>query len=93
MLKYVIMIFGQAHLAEAVFNHIGPHDSELEMSMKEQVKFHGYPFVDYQVTTMDGYKIGLHRIPGPKGEKVMNGIRNSAQREVVLIGHGMLESS
>ena len=61
--------------------------------MKEQVRLHGYPFLDYQVTTVDGYKIGLHRIPGPKGEPVMSGFKNSAQREVVLIGHGMLESS
>lgn len=95
MLKYVIMLFGQFQLAKSIFNHIGPHGSELDMTMKEQVKFHGYPFLEYQVVTTDGYKIGLHRIPGPKGETVMNGIKNSQsqKREVVLIGHGMLESS
>ena len=33
------------------------------MHIKDQVKFHGYPIIEYTVTTVDGYKLGLHRIP------------------------------
>ena len=36
------------------------------MNIVQQVKFHGYPILTYTVTTVDGYKLGLHRIPGPK---------------------------
>ena len=62
------------------------------MSIKDQVRLHGYPFLEYQVVTLDGYKVGLQRIPGPKGETIVNGLKN-CDREPVLIGHGMLESS
>jgi len=52
------------------------------------VRLHGYPFLTYKVTTVDGYKLGVHRIPGPRGETIVEGLK-SMKREPVLLMHGI----
>jgi hypothetical protein len=63
------------------------------MDIKDQARLHGYPIIDYPVTTLDGYKLGLHRIPGPKGTSIINGIKTASSKEPVLIMHGIMESA
>jgi len=45
------------------------------------------------VTTVDGYKLTLYRIPGPKGEKTIQAMRNAKNRQPVLMLHGVVGSS
>ena len=43
-----------------------PVDLE-DMNMMQMVKNMGYPILEYEVVTQDGYRLTLHRIPGGKG--------------------------
>ena len=54
----------------------------------ELVDYWGYQFEQHHVVTSDGYILGIHRIPGVKGE-----LQTETQKPVVLLGHGMLSSS
>lgn len=77
--------------ARAIFNQIVPHEHEINMEMNDQVRLHGYPLLTYTVTTADGYKLGVHRIPGPRGEEIIDGLKNAKaqRREPVLLMHGI----
>jgi hypothetical protein len=62
------------------------------------VKFHGYPYIDYTVTTLDGYKLSLGRIPAPKSEQKdgpMSWLKNAKalKRQPVIILHGVMSSA
>lgn len=59
------------------------------MEFSDQARYHGYPVLTYTVTTKDGYKLGVHRIPGPKGEGIHESLFNSKGREAVLTSHGI----
>ena len=57
--------------ASAFFNKIEPFTQEnTTMNVIEMVKYHGYPIMQYRVTTADGYILTMNRIPGKKGSKV-----------------------
>ena len=79
--------------ALCVFNQIIPEELEQNMHIKDQVRLHGYPLIEYQVTTLDGYKLGLHRIPGSKGTNLMDGLRTGDDKEPVILMHGIMGSS
>ena len=40
-------------------------DPKVKMTMEEIVKFDGYQFESYDVTTDDGYILQLHRVNSP----------------------------
>ena len=61
--------------------------------MNDQVRLHGYSLLCYTVTTIDGYKLGLHRIPGPKNEKMMDSIKVASKKVPVLVAHGFSSTS
>ena len=46
------------------------------MNIIQLVKSHGYPILNYQVATEDGYKIELFRIPGPRFESPIESLNN-----------------
>lgn len=43
------------------------------------------------MVTADGYKLGLHRIPGPRGVSIVEGVKGveEQKREPVLLMHGI----
>lgn len=54
------------------------------------VEKHGYPCLEYNITTKDGYKLKLHRIPeSPNDEKKFK----NHEKPVVFLQHGILASS
>ncbi|XP_044010367.1 lipase 1-like [Aphidius gifuensis] len=54
------------------------------------VEKHGYPCLEYNITTKDGYKLKLHRIPeSPYDEKKYK----NHEKPVVFLQHGILASS
>ena len=61
------------------------------MDMLETVKFHGYPVLQYKVTTEDGYILTLHRMPGKRGQKAVDALRE--KKKTVLLAHGFLMNS
>ena len=79
--------------AFCVFNQIIPEKLEQNMHIKDQIRLHGYPILEYSVTTLDGYKLGLHRIPGSKGTSLLDGLRTVDQKEPVIMMHGIMGSS
>ncbi|XP_055903605.1 lipase 3-like [Eupeodes corollae] len=54
-----------------------------EITTKNLVQQHGYPFEEYTVETEDGYLLGLHRIPCTSGQKC----------PIAFLNHGLLGSS
>ena len=63
-------------LSSCLVNKIAPYDTEsFDMNMLEQVKYHGYPVVQYKVQTVDGYILTLHRIPGRRGTALGQNLR------------------
>ena len=79
--------------ALCVFNQIIPEELEQNMHMKDQVRLHRYPIIEYSVTTLDGYKLGLHRIPGKKGSNLLDVLRTGDEKEPVMLMHGIMGSS
>jgi len=57
----------------------------------ELIRFWGYVCEEHFVTTKDGYRIGIHRIPKGKVEPATT--TNSSVKSVVLLGHGIISSS
>ena len=65
------------------------------MSMIELVQFHGYPIMEYRVTTADGYILELHRIPGKHGTRVIDNLKEMRQtpKQTVLFMHGLFNNA
>ena len=49
--------------------------------------------LQYKLKTVDGYILTIHRIPGSKGEKVVEALKGAKQKQVVLLCHGVSGSS
>lgn len=79
--------------ALCVFNQILPEEKEENMHIKDQIRYHGYPIIEYTVNTIDGYKLGIHRIPGPKGTSLIDGLKMADGKEPVMLMHGISGSS
>ena len=47
----------------------------------------------YTVTTIDGYKLGLHRIPGSKGMNIVDSLKNANSKVPVIVSHGIIGSA
>lgn len=58
----------------------------------QMVKNMGYPILEYEVVTQDGYRLNLHRIPGGRGENFVDAMQDGGKRNV-LIHHGIGASS
>ena len=62
-------------IVSAFFNKIEPFKEESpNMTALEMIKFHGYPAMQYKVTTDDGYILTVHRIPGKKGTSLKSSL-------------------
>uniref|UniRef100_A0A8D0EID6 Partial AB-hydrolase lipase domain-containing protein n=1 Tax=Strix occidentalis caurina TaxID=311401 RepID=A0A8D0EID6_STROC len=53
----------------------------------EIIRYHGYPSEEYQVTTEDGYILGVFRIPAGRNSQ------NTGKKPAVLLHHGTLGDS
>ena len=54
----------------------------------ELADYWGYQFEEHHVLTSDGYILGIHRVPGPKGEGPVK-----VAKPIALLAHGLLSSS
>ncbi|XP_048802752.1 lipase member M-like [Lagopus muta] len=52
------------------------------MNVTEMIRYHGYPSEMYEVTTEDGYILGVFRIPNGRN------MQNTGQKPAVLLHHG-----
>lgn len=57
------------------------------------IKHHGYLVTTYEVVSKDGYKSTIHRIPGRKGNKVVQSLKEAGKLKPVLLLHGVGGSS
>ncbi|NXK27251.1 LICH hydrolase, partial [Arenaria interpres] len=57
---------------------------ECFMNVSEIIRYHGYPSEEYEVTTKDGYILGVFRIPAGRNS------RNTGKKPAVLLHHGTL---
>lgn len=65
-----------------------PEDPDQYKDMTELVQTRGYPIETHIVTTNDGYKLTMFRIPyGKVGEPTIGG------KPAVILQHGLLDSS
>ncbi|NXI53162.1 LICH hydrolase, partial [Chloroceryle aenea] len=60
---------------------------ECFMNVSEIIRYHGYPCEEYQVTTEDGYILGVFRIPAGRHSQ------NTGKKPAVLLHHGTLGDS
>ncbi|XP_072827660.1 lipase member J isoform X7 [Vicugna pacos] len=81
-----ILIFGTTHGAYRNRRSMNPEEN---MNISQIISYWGYPDEEYDITTEDGYILGLYRIPYGK----TNSDNSSAQRLVVYLQHGLLTSA
>uniref|UniRef100_A0A4W2CMT6 Lipase n=1 Tax=Bos indicus x Bos taurus TaxID=30522 RepID=A0A4W2CMT6_BOBOX len=81
-----ILILGTTH---GVFRKQRSVNPEASMNISQIISYWGYPDEEYDITTEDGYILGLYRIPYGK----TNSENNSVQRLVVYLQHGLLTSA
>ncbi|NXM71807.1 LIPN Lipase, partial [Serilophus lunatus] len=60
---------------------------EAFMNVSEMIRYHGYPSEEYEVTTEDGYILGVFRIPAGRNSQ------NIGEKPAVLLHHGILSDS
>ncbi|NXX67314.1 LIPM Lipase, partial [Spizella passerina] len=60
---------------------------ECFMNVSEIIRYHGYPSEEYEVTTEDGYILGVFRIPSGRHSP------NTGKKPAVLLHHGFLSDS
>ncbi|NWU59545.1 LIPM Lipase, partial [Dromas ardeola] len=63
------------------------HNPECFMNVSEIIRYHGYPSEEYEVTTQDGYILGVFRIPAGRNSQ------NTGKKPAVLLHHGTLGDS
>ncbi|XP_042644869.1 lysosomal acid lipase/cholesteryl ester hydrolase [Tyto alba] len=63
------------------------YNPECFMNVSEIIRYHGYPSEEYQVTTEDGYILGVFRIPAGRNSQ------NTEKKPAVLLHHGTLGDS
>lgn len=54
------------------------------MNVSEMIKYHGYPCEEHEVTTKDGYILGVFRIPSGRN------MHNTGQKPAVFLQHAFL---
>lgn len=59
----------------ASFQMIQPKTNQATMTVPQLIKAHGYPALNYEVVSEDGYKTTLHRIPAARGTKEVTGMK------------------
>ncbi|NWZ34389.1 LIPM Lipase, partial [Brachypodius atriceps] len=60
---------------------------ECFMNVSEIVRYHGFPSEEYEVTTEDGYILGVFRIPAGRNTQ------NTGKKPAVLLHHGILSDA
>ncbi|XP_015722333.1 lysosomal acid lipase/cholesteryl ester hydrolase-like [Coturnix japonica] len=91
----LVLLFSQAVAFSAGFT--SPHTMKSEeglhrkqrnpenlMNVSEMIRYHGYPCEEYEVTTKDGYILGVFRIPGGRNK------HNAGQKPAVFLQHAFL---
>ncbi|XP_068022306.1 lipase member M-like isoform X2 [Melanerpes formicivorus] len=68
-------------------HHRKTHNPECFMNVSEIIRYHGYPSEEYEVTTEDGYILGIFRIPAGRNSQ------NTGKKPAVLLHHGTLGDS
>ncbi|NXH16817.1 LICH hydrolase, partial [Bucco capensis] len=67
--------------------HRKTRNPECFMNVSEIIRYHQYPSEEYQVTTEDGYILGVFRIPSGRNS------HNTGKKPAVLLHHGTLGDS
>ncbi|NXO74000.1 LICH hydrolase, partial [Phainopepla nitens] len=60
---------------------------ECSMNVSEIIRYHGFPSEEYEVTTEDGYVLGLFRIPAGRNSQ------NIGKKPAVLLHHGIFSDA
>ncbi|NWR66660.1 LIPM Lipase, partial [Bucorvus abyssinicus] len=67
--------------------HGKARNPECFMNVSEIIRYHGFPSEEYQVTTEDGYILGVFRIPAGRNKQ------NAGKKPAVLLHHGIFGDS
>ncbi|NXC45973.1 LIPM Lipase, partial [Penelope pileata] len=67
--------------------HRKNHDPESFMNVSEMIRHQGYPSEEHEVTTEDGYILGVFRIPSGRN------MQNTGKKPAVLLHHGTFADS